>query len=209
MADAFDPRARPFLEEDAHRDPLAQFRTWFEDARAAGIRMPEAMALATAEPGGAPSVRMVLMKDADARGFVFFTSYESRKGRELDATGRAALLFSWDELGRQVRIEGPVARTSDVESAAYFATRPRPSRLAAWASRQSEPIDDRRALEAAVREHERRFDGDDVPLPPSWGGYRLTPVVYEFWQHRADRLHDRLRYSPGSDGEWSITRLAP
>lgn len=202
-------RARPFLEQDADRDPLRQFARWFEEAQAAGIRVPEAAALATATADGAPSARMVLVKAFDERGFAFYTGYESRKGRELAENPRAALLFSWDELGRQVRIEGSVERMARDESAAYFRTRPRQSQLAAWASRQSEPIPDREALEATFADAERRFAGGDVPLPPRWGGYRLWPASYEFWQHRDSRLHDRLRYLPTGDGAWTLSRLAP
>ncbi len=201
-------RCRPLLERDVDPNPLRQFGAWFAEARAAGIRLPEAMALATATAEGAPSLRMVLLKGFDDDGFVFYTGYESRKARELEENRRAALLFSWDVLGRQVRIEGPVARTEREESEAYFRTRPRASQLAAWASRQSSPIASRDELEQAVRELERRFVGADVPLPPAWGGYRLAPASYEFWQHRESRLHDRLRYVPDG-GVWRIERLAP
>jgi len=204
-----DPRVRPLLEADADDDPLRQFAAWLVEARAAGIRAPEALAVATASAAGAPSVRMVLLRGFDERGFVFYTSYESRKARELAENPRAALLFSWDALGRQVRIEGPAERVAREESEAYFRTRPRGHQLAAWASRQSTPILGREELQAAVRESERRFRGAEVELPPSWGGFRVAPVMYEFWQHRDDRLHDRLRYLPdGADG-WRIGRLAP
>ena len=202
-------RARPFLERDADRDPLRQFARWFEQAQAAGIRVPEAAALATATADGTPSARMVLVKAFDARGFAFYTGYESRKGRELAENPRAALLFSWDALGRQVRVEGDVERLARDESEAYFRTRPRESQLAAWASRQSEPIAGRAELEAAFREAERRFAGQEVPLPPGWGGYRLRPSAYEFWQHRDSRLHDRLRYLPARAGGWTLSRLSP
>ncbi|HEY2935551.1 MAG TPA: pyridoxamine 5'-phosphate oxidase [Gaiellaceae bacterium] len=203
-----DPRAQPLLEQDADRDPLRQFEAWFEEARAAGMRVPEAVALATATPDGVPSIRMVLMKGADERGFVFHTGYESRKGRELEQNPRAALLFYWDPLGRQVRIEGEVEPLPTEESDAYFATRPRGGQLAAWASRQSGPIESRDELEDAARQAASRYEGSDVPRPPRWGGYLLRPRTYEFWQHREDRLHDRLRYEQAGDG-WRIVRLSP
>lgn len=208
MDDHTDTRSHPLSEDDVEDDPLRQFHRWLAEAEAAGIRAPEAMALATATRDGAPSVRMVLLKGADERGFAFFSGYESRKGRELAANPRAALLFSWDALGRQVRVEGTVERMGAAESDAYFASRPHASRLAAWASRQSEPVSDRAALETAVEEAEARFRGGDVPRPPGWGGYRLTPERYELWQHRESRLHDRLAYER-VDGRWTLRRLAP
>jgi pyridoxamine 5'-phosphate oxidase len=192
---------------DLDDDPLRQFSAWFEEARSAGVRVPEAVALATATPDGAPSVRMVLLKRFDERGFVFHTNYESRKGLELAANPRAALLFHWDGLGRQVRIEGTVRRVSRADSEAYFRTRPRGGQLGAWASPQSRPIADRETLEAAVAEAETRL-GADVPVPPHWGGFVVRPRVYEFWQHRDDRLHDRFRYRR-SGGRWLVQRLAP
>jgi pyridoxamine 5'-phosphate oxidase len=201
--------ARPLLESDVDPDPLAQFQAWFADAAAAGIRAPEAMALSTATPDGRPSIRMVLLKGADERGFAFYTNYESRKADELAANPLAALLFYWDPLGRQVRVEGLVERLPSDESAAYFATRPRASRLAAWASPQSGPLAGRDELEDAVRRAAERFQGGDVPLPPHWGGYRLVPERYEFWQHREDRLHDRIGYEPDGRGRWTLARLAP
>jgi pyridoxamine 5'-phosphate oxidase len=192
------------LEEHAERDPLRQFAAWFEEANEAGVRVPEAVALATATGEGAPSARMVLLKDFDEHGFVFYSNYESRKGRELDANPRAALLFYWDPLRRQVRIEGDVERLSATESAAYFRTRPLGARLSAWASRQSEVVESRAALEEAVE----RLRGRELDAPPHWGGYLLRPSVFEFWQHRDDRLHDRLRYRHERDG-WVRERLAP
>ena len=192
---------------DLDPDPVAQFRRWFKEA-AAVVDMPEAVALATADSGH-PSVRMVLAKAFDDAGFKFHTGHGSRKARELAANGRGALLFYWAPLGRQVRIEGPVERVPDAESKEYFRTRPRDGQIAAWASSQSEPIDSRDELEARVREFERQFDGRDVPLPPHWGGYRLAPEVWEFWQHRDSRLHDRFRYSRQDEGRWTIERLAP
>ena len=203
-----DERARPLLERDLLRDPLEQFLAWFDDARTAGIRAPEAVAVATASAEGRPSVRMVLAKVFDERGFVFFTGRGSRKGRDLAANAWAALLFHWDALGRQVRIEGPVEDVAREEVEAYFRSRPRAAQIAAAASRQSEPIAGREALEEAVAELERRFAGGDVPLPAAWGGYRVVPHEYEFWQHRENRLHDRLRYvRAGAD--WRIERLSP
>jgi pyridoxamine 5'-phosphate oxidase len=195
-------------EQDIERDPLAQFRAWFEEARAAGVFEPEAVALATATPDGAPSVRMVLLKGFDQRGFRFFTSYESRKGSELEANPRAALLFHWKELGRQVRIEGPVGRVPREESEAYALSRSRASRLSALASPQSRVIGSREELEALVARAEERHQGD-LPLPAHWGGYRLEPRVYELWQHREHRLHDRLRYRRAEGGGWIVERLAP
>jgi pyridoxamine 5'-phosphate oxidase len=191
------------LEEHADPDPLKQFETWFADA-AEGLRVPEAVALATASGAGAPSARMVLLKDYGERGFVFYSNYESRKGRELEENPRAALLFYWDPPRRQVRIEGGVDRLGAEESAAYFLTRPLGARLSAWASHQSEVVESRRALEEAVEE----LRGRDLAAPPHWGGYLLRPSVYEFWQHREDRLHDRLRYRREGDG-WVLERLAP
>lgn len=201
--------AQPLLESDLDPDPLAQFHAWFEEAAGIGLRVPEAMALATATPDGRPSVRMVLLKGADERGFAFYTNYGSRKGRELDENGHAALLFHWDPLGRQVRVEGTVERVDADESAAYFRTRPRGSALAAWASPQSEPLSGREALEQSVRLAAERFEGAEVPRPAHWGGYRLVPGRYEFWQHRDDRLHDRIRYEPDGAGGWTRIRLAP
>ncbi len=169
--------------------------------------VPEAAALATATPDGRPSVRMVLLKGADERGFAFFTNYESRKGRELVDNPRAALLFHWPPLGRQVRVEGRVERVDAAESETYFRTRPLGSRFAAWASPQSRPLADRAELERLYAKAVERF-GDDVPLPPNWGGLRLVPDEYEFWQHGDDRLHDRVRYER-RDGDWRRERLAP
>jgi pyridoxamine 5'-phosphate oxidase len=202
-------QAQPLLEPDLDPQPLRQFERWFAAAREAGIRVPEAVALATATAGGRPSARMVLLKGFGADGFVFYTSYESRKAHELTENPRAALLFHWDVLGRQVRIEGPVNRVSRAESESYFGTRPRGSQIGAWASPQSKPIAGRNELEAEARRVAERFAGVEVPAPPRWGGYRLTPESYEFWQHRDDRLHDRLRYLPDGTGGWSVSRLGP
>ena len=184
-------------------DPLEQFRRWFAEAQAA-VPAAEKMALATASADGSPSVRMVLMKQADERGIVFFTHTTSRKGRELEANPRAALLFYWEPLGRQVRIEGAVAPVPAGESDAYFATRPLAARVGALASRQSEPLVSRDELDRRVAE----LSGSEPERPATWGGYRVTPEVWEFWQHRDDRLHDRFRYTR-RDGAWLIERLYP
>jgi pyridoxamine 5'-phosphate oxidase len=201
-------RTGVLLETNVAADPLEQFRRWFAEAEAAGIRAPHAMALATATPEGAPSVRMVLLKGGDEDGFVFFTGYGSRKAEELEENPRAALLFYWDPLGRQVRVEGEVERAGVQESDAYFATRPRGAQLAAAASRQGRVLANREELDAGVAELERQYADADVPRPEHWGGYLLRPDTYEFWQHRESRLHDRLRYRRG-DGDWTVERLAP
>lgn len=203
-----DPRSRPFDESDADADPQRQFASWFAEARQAGLELPEAMVLATATPEGSPSARVVLLKEHGERGFVFFTSVGSRKGRELEANPRAALLLYWHPLGRQVRIEGNVERLADWESDDYFRTRPRESQLAASASAQSEVVAGRRELERRVADLDARTTGRDVPRPEEWGGFRLVPDRFEFWQHRRGRLHDRLRYRPDGQG-WVIERLAP
>jgi pyridoxamine 5'-phosphate oxidase len=201
--------SRPFQEEDADPDPFRQFERWFDEASAAGISQPEAAALATATADGAPSVRMVLVKQTGPGGFVFFTNYESRKGGELSANPRAALLFHWQQFGRQVRIEGPVGRTTREESLAYAHSRPRGSQLSAAASPQSRPVPDRSWLEQRVAELDQRQAGADIPLSDVWGGFRITPERFEFWQHRESRLHDRLLYTPDPSGTWKVVRLAP
>jgi pyridoxamine-phosphate oxidase len=195
-------------ERDVDPDPLIQFRRWYEEAKDTAVRAPEAMALATATREGTPSVRMVLLKAADERGFSFYTGYVSRKAAELDSNPRAALLFYWDPLGRQVRVEGTVERVPKEESDAYFATRPRGAQLAATASRQSSVLAGREELDRRVSEVDHDHPGEVVPRPEHWGGYRLVPDTYEFWQHREDRLHDRLRYRRDDVG-WTIERLSP
>ena len=194
-------------EADADADPLAQFRRWMQDALSAGVPLPNAMTLATVSPSGAPDARVMLLKGVERGAFVFFTNYESRKGRELAARPQACLVFLWAELERQVRVEGRVERLVPADSDEYFASRPLGARLSAWASRQSEPVADRKALEDALEVSERRY-GENPPRPPHWGGYRLVPQAIEFWQGRANRLHDRLRYRPQGGG-WKIERLGP
>jgi pyridoxamine 5'-phosphate oxidase len=189
-------------------DPLRLFDAWFAEAERAGIAMPQTMTLATASADGTPSARMVLLKGADDEGFVFYTGYASRKGAELAENPHAALVFYWQALGKQIRIEGPVERVPAAESAAYFATRPRGSQLAAWASRQSSVLESRDELEKRYAELEREHEGREVPLPPDWGGYRLRPEAIEFWEHRDNRLHDRLRYTRAREG-WRTERLSP
>jgi len=201
--------AQPLREEDVDPVPSRQFAAWFAEARERGVRAPEAAALATAMSDGVPSVRMVLVKELGPDAFAFYTNFESRKGAELSANPRAALLFHWDALGRQVRIEGSVERMSARESAPYIRTRPRGSQLSALASPQSRPVANREALEERVAELAARYSGGQLPMPEHWGGFRLTPTSYEFWQHRADRLHDRLLYTRQPDGGWRLERLAP
>jgi pyridoxamine 5'-phosphate oxidase len=195
-------------ETSVASDPLVEFARWFEEAVKAEARDPNAMTLATASPDGVPSARIVLLKGFDERGFVFFTDYRSRKGTELAANPRAALVFYWPELERQVRISGVTSETGRQESEAYFRTRPRGSRIGAWISHQSQVIASRQQLESQIADVERRYPGDDVPLPPYWGGFRLRPESIEFWQGRTNRLHDRIRYL--REGErWRIERLSP
>jgi pyridoxamine 5'-phosphate oxidase len=196
-------RGVELLESQVDPDPLRQFARWRDEA---GDELG-VVALATATPNGAPSLRMVLLKGADGRGLTFFSNYESRKGQELAANPRAALLVYWPEAGRQVRVEGEVARLAPIESDAYFSTRPGGSRVSAAASPQSAVVADRAELERRVADLRRRH-GDDPPRPESWGGYRLTPATWEFWQHREDRLHDRLRFRRDGPG-WLVERLAP
>ena len=194
---------------DLDPDPFAQFHAWYQAAWDAGIPDANAMILATATADGAPSARTVLLKGLDETGLVFFTNYESCKGRELAENPRASVVFYWQPLGRQVRSSGSVERVTQDESFAYFSSRHRGSRLGAWASRQSEPLETRQELLERVRELDERYPGDDIPLPPHWGGYRILPEVFEFWESRESRLHDRFRYSRSDDGSWSIERLQP
>jgi pyridoxamine 5'-phosphate oxidase len=202
--------AEPLRAADVDPDPFVQFQRWYDDAVAQQVLDPDAMVVATATPQGVPSARAVLLRGFDARGFAFYTSFESRKGRELGANPHAAVLFHWRELHRQVRATGAVDRVSRDDAERYWFNRPRASRISAWASAQSEPIASRAELDACAREVEQRFGDEDVPLPPFWGGYRVAPDEFEFWQHRDDRLHDRLRYRRASDGvNWVIDRLQP
>ncbi len=195
-------------EKDLARDPFRQFDRWFQEAEAAKVVEPNAMTLATTSREGRPSARTVLLKNVDGRGFVFFSNYESRKGRELELNANAALVFPWLALERQVIVEGPVARVAREESEAYFHSRPRASQLAAWVSQQSSIISGRGVLETNMKALEQKYAGQEVPLPPHWGGWRLAPDTVEFWQGRRSRLHDRLRYRRAKDG-WEIERLAP
>jgi pyridoxamine 5'-phosphate oxidase len=194
-------------ERDLDPDPIVALHAWLREAEAVSPR-PDAMTLATASTDGRPSARVVLLRGLDERGLVFFTNKASRKAEELRQNPRAALVLHWWELGRQVRLEGPVEEVEPEESDAYWATRPYASRVAAWASPQSQPIDGRAELEAMVAEAERRFAGGQVPLPAFWGGYRVVPEAVEFWAHRENRLHDRVRYTR-SEQSWRRERLAP
>ena len=197
------------LEKDLAKNPFAQFEKWFQEAEAAKLTEPNAMSLATAGRDGRPSVRTVLLKHCDGRGFVFYTNYESRKGRELADNERASLLFPWVALERQVIAEGVISRVSREEADAYFHSRPRASQLAAWASPQSTVIAGRAVIEESYRTVEKKYEGREVPLPPQWGGFRLAPETVEFWQGRRSRLHDRLRYRREANGDWTVERLAP
>jgi pyridoxamine 5'-phosphate oxidase len=203
-----DYRLQSFNETDAHANPIQQFQTWFDQAVAAQLPEPNAMTLATATPDGIPAARIVLLKAVDDRGFTFFTNYESAKGLELAANPRAALVFLWADLERQVRISGTVEKTSAAESDAYFNSRPSGSRLGAWASQQSQPIASRAVLETRLAALEMQYADRLAPRPPYWGGYRLLPTTIEFWQGRPNRLHDRLCYRYHAD-RWLIERLSP
>jgi pyridoxamine 5'-phosphate oxidase len=197
------------FEEEADPDPIAQFKTWYNDAAQSSGSDPNVMALATATAEGRPSVRMVLLRGFDARGFQFFTNYHSRKARELDANPWTAVVFFWNEAERQVRIEGRAERVSAGESDAYFRSRPRGARIGAWASPQSDVVRNRELLQSEFSSYEAKFEETDVPRPPNWGGYRLVPVAIEFWQGRPNRLHDRLLYTRLGPAAWRIERLAP
>ena len=213
--DPFADRRRQLQEagldrDDLVDDPVEQFRRWYDEAVATGLHEPDAMVVATVAEDGLPSARHVLCKGVD-HGLVFFTNYDSRKGRELEATPKAAICFPWNVLSRQVRAAGPVERVTVAESDAYFASRPRQAQEGAWASHQSEVIADRAVLEARMADTERRFAGVDVPRPPHWGGYRVLPVEWEFWQGRPARLHDRFRYVADAEQPtgWRVERLSP
>jgi len=194
---------------DLETDPMAQFAKWFQQALKANLAEPNAMTFATADREGRPSARIVLLKGVDERGFTFFTNYESRKGRELVENPNAALVLFWAELERQVCITGIVGKISREESAKYFNMRPKGSRLAAWVSSQSEPIAGRTVLENRLKELQAKYPGEEVPLPPYWGGYCLAPAQIEFWQGRPNRLHDRFQYVKQADNHWQIERLSP
>lgn len=209
LAELRNEYARGSLDEhDVEPDPIRQFQLWFQQALDAQVPEPNAMTLATVDEQGQPSARIVLVKGADERGFVFFTNYESRKGHDLAINPRASLLFYWIELERQVRIEGTIEKTSEQESDAYFASRPLGSRIGAWASDQSREIAGRAVLEEREQAFAERF-GDNPPRPPQWGGYRVVPARMEFWQGRPSRLHDRIVYTRNADASWQISRLSP
>jgi pyridoxamine 5'-phosphate oxidase len=196
-------------KSDLNPNPIEQLEAWLADAQAAHIQEPRAMTLATATPEGIPSARMVLLRGLDERGLVFYTHYDSPKGRDLTANPRAAVVFYWDVLRRQVRVQGLISRVAQAESEAYFSTRPVGHRLSAWASPQSQPIPNRAVLEERLAEVTAHFAHGDVPLPPHWGGFRLTPDTFEFWQNGENRLHDRFRYTRSDNDQWRIERLAP
>ena len=209
VADLRREYARARLDEaNVSRDPITEFARWFEEAVRAEVQEPNAMTLASVSPDGAPSARIVLLKGFDERGFIFFTDYRSQKGTELQQNPRAALVFYWPELERQVRITGTTAPIDREESEAYFRTRPRGSRISAWVSHQSQVIASRKLLEDRVPELESMYPADDIPLPPYWGGFRVLPATVEFWQGRISRLHDRIRYTRTGE-RWRIERLSP
>jgi pyridoxamine 5'-phosphate oxidase len=201
--------ARPLRESDLDADPFVQFARWYDDAIEHGQLQPDAMIVASSTPDAQPSVRMVLLRGVDQRGFCFYTNLASRKGKELDANPRAAIAFHWPEVLRQVRATGNVERVDDAEADAYWFARPRASRVSAWASAQSETVATRAELEARVEQIQLRFADGEVVRPAGWGGYRVVPVELEFWQHRDDRLHDRLRYTRSDVGAWRVDRLQP
>jgi pyridoxamine 5'-phosphate oxidase len=196
-------------EKRIERDPIKQFQIWFDEAIAANLPMPDAMSLATVTPDGRPTARMVLLKQVDADGFVFFTNYQSSKAKQLEINPYAALVFYWTQLDRQVRVEGRVTKTPAEESAAYFRTRPRESQIGAWASPQSEVISAREVLEQRAHELSEQYCDREIDCPAHWGGFRLAPDRIEFWKSRIGRLHDRILYELQPDGTWTIKRLAP
>jgi pyridoxamine 5'-phosphate oxidase len=197
------------MEKDLAKDPFRQFEKWFQEAEASKLVEPNAMIVACATRDGRPSARTMLLKSVDGRGFVFYTNYESRKGRELDANPNVSLVFPWFAFERQVIVEGTVTKVAREEAEAYFHSRPLASQLGAWASAQSTIIPGRKALEEAMKDLEKKYAGKPVPLPPHWGGYRVAPVTVEFWQGRRSRLHDRLRYRRAADASWTVERLSP
>ncbi len=199
---------RHISEESVEKDPFVQFSNWYLERLSSGVLNPESFSLATADPHTGVSVRIVLLKAYTREGFVFFTNYNSRKARQLASNNRAAMLFYWPESGRQIRIEGRTQKVTPDESELYFVSRPRKSRLSAWASEQSTMVPDREYLEKRLGYFTDKFKGESVPLPPFWGGYRITPLYFEFWQEGAARMHDRIVYQPAGDG-WRITRIAP
>ena len=209
MSNADQHEFPPLNEEDVDRDPFKQFEAWFREAERVVPILPNAMTLATSTRDGVPSSRVVLLKGFDENGFVFYTNYLSQKGRELDENPIASLSFYWAQPARQVRITGKASRTSLAESEDYFHTRPIDSQLGAWASNQSAVISGRAVLEERMKELEKEYEGELIPVPPYWGGYRVAPYVFEFWQNRASRLHDRIRYTLVGDRDWVIERLAP
>ena len=204
-----DFSGEPLRRDSLEADPLKQFQSWFKYALESDYPAPNAVSLATSSSNGEPSVRTVLVKQFDTEGFVFYTNYNSTKAKQIEQSTSVSLLFPWVQLGRQVIITGPAKQISREASARYFHSRSRGSQLSAWASQQSHPVDSRPELEGALREIERRFSSDVVPLPDFWGGYRIHALTYEFWQSRPDRLHDRFRYTRGVDNDWGITRLSP
>jgi pyridoxamine 5'-phosphate oxidase len=197
------------LEHEVNPNPILQFQAWLQDAVAAQILEPNAMTLATVTAEGKPSARIVLLKDFDERGFVFYTNFQSRKGQELNQTPTAALVFWWDKLERQIRIEGSITKVSEAEADEYFQSRPKGSRLGAWVSHQSQIIEGREGLEHRLSVLEQEYDDRPIPRPANWGGYRLAPNTFEFWQGRPNRLHDRLCYRQKNSTGWTIERLSP
>ena len=204
-----DFSGEPLRRDSLEADPLKQFQSWFTYALESDYPAPNAVSLATSSSNGEPSVRTVLIKQFDTEGFVFYTNYNSTKAKQIEQSTCVSVLFPWVQLGRQVIITGPAKQISREASARYFHSRSRGSQLSAWTSQQSRPVDSRPELEGALREIERRFSSDVVPLPDFWGGYRIHALTYEFWQSRPDRLHDRFRYTRGVDNDWSITRVSP